>query len=55
MAGLSATLLTPIVYFLTGAPNAALLLAVMGVISWVSHRANIGRLFSGTEPRIGAK
>ena len=54
-AGLTATLLTPLAYWLTGAPGAALLLLVMGAISWVSHRANIGRLWAGTEPRIGAK
>lgn len=55
LAGLTATLLTPIAYFLSGSVPAAVLLAVMGLISWISHRGNIGRLWTGTEPKIGAK
>lgn len=55
LAALVATLVVPVVYWLTGAEAAALTTAAMGVISWIMHRANIRRLLDGTEPRIGRR
>ena len=55
LAALVATLTVPLVYWLTGEPGAAILAGAMGVVAWFMHRANIARLLSGTEPRIGAK
>jgi glycerol-3-phosphate acyltransferase PlsY len=37
-----------------GRTDYALLFAAMSVIVFVMHRANISRLLSRTEPRIGA-
>lgn len=55
LAALVATVVTPGVAWLGGQPGAAVLLAIMTVISWVMHRANIRRLLAGTESKIGAK
>lgn len=55
LAALVATVVTPVVASLAGQPGAAVLLAIMTVISWVMHRANIRRLLAGTESKIGAK
>jgi glycerol-3-phosphate acyltransferase PlsY len=55
LAALVATAATPVIAWLTGAPYAALLFAVLAAISWYKHRLNIARLLSGEESRIGAK
>ena len=55
LAALVATAIVPLVYYLADAESATILTGLMAVISWIMHRANIGRLFDGTEPRIGAK
>lgn len=55
MAALVATALTPLVLLYLAMPRAALLFAVLAAISWYKHRANISRLLTGTESRIGAK
>lgn len=55
LSALIATAVTPIALFAAGYEKAALLFAVMTVITWVKHRANIQRLLSGTESRIGEK
>ncbi|HEY5819910.1 MAG TPA: glycerol-3-phosphate 1-O-acyltransferase PlsY [Mesorhizobium sp.] len=54
-AALTAVVAVPVALYLLGLPAAAVLFAVMSVIVWVKHRANIKRLWAGTEPRIGAK
>jgi glycerol-3-phosphate acyltransferase PlsY len=55
LATLTTALLAPLyMYFLSG-PLTALLAIILGVLMFVMHRANIARLLSGTEPRIGAK
>jgi glycerol-3-phosphate acyltransferase PlsY len=55
LATLTTALLAPVyMYFLSG-PLTALLAIILGVLMFVMHRANIARLLSGTEPRIGAK
>lgn len=56
LAALVATAAIPIVlWLLLGSPQAAVLFAVLAAISWYKHRANISRLVSGSESRIGAK
>ncbi|MEL6784769.1 MAG: glycerol-3-phosphate 1-O-acyltransferase PlsY [Pseudomonadota bacterium] len=57
LAALVATALVPLFVWLMlpGMAYAALILATMTIISFIMHRANISRLLSGTETRIGAK
>jgi glycerol-3-phosphate acyltransferase PlsY len=52
-AALTASALTPIVLAVMGQTSAVLLFGLMTVLLWTKHRANIGRLLSGTEARIG--
>jgi len=54
-AALTAVVVVPVALYLMGLPAEAAVLAVMSVIVWVKHRANIRRILDGTEPRIGAK
>ena len=55
LAALVATIAAPVVAFLVGQQDAAALLAIMTVLVFIKHRANIQRLLSGTESRIGSK
>jgi glycerol-3-phosphate acyltransferase PlsY len=55
LAALAATLVVPVVLYLTGRVDYAALFLVMSVIVWIKHRANISRLLAGTESRIGSK
>lgn len=55
LAALVATVVTPVVAWLAGQPGAAVLLAIMTVISWIKHLPNIRRLLAGTESKIGIK
>lgn len=55
LAALLATLAVPLVLFLAGQTQIAQLLALMSTLTWIFHRANISRLLSGTESRIGSK
>jgi acyl phosphate:glycerol-3-phosphate acyltransferase len=55
LAALVASLAVPIALWAMGMVDAAVLFAVMSVIVFVKHRANIARLTAGSEPRIGAK
>jgi len=55
LAALVAAVVTPIALYALGHPDAAGLFAVLSVIVFIKHRANIGRLLAGTESRIGAK
>lgn len=55
LSALVATAIIPVVLYLTGHEKVALLFAVMTLITWVKHRANIKRLLAGTESRIGDK
>ena len=54
LAGLIACLATPLVLFWLGNPAAAILFVLLTALVWFKHRANIARLLSGTEPKIGA-
>lgn len=55
LAALTAAVVVPVALYMMDLPKAAGLLALMSVIVFIRHRANISRLLSGTESRIGAK
>ena len=55
LAALVAAVAVPVALYLLGFVQAAELFVLMSLIVFVKHRANIGRLLSGTESRIGAK
>lgn len=53
-AALAASAITPIALLAFGETGWALVFALMAVLLWERHRANIARLAEGTEPRIGS-
>lgn len=53
--GMSAAVAAPLAAYFLGWPHYALALAVMAAFVLWRHRANIGRLLAGTEPRVGKK
>lgn len=55
LAALVATLVIPVVLWILGVDKIAAAMALMTIISWYKHRANIARLTAGTESKIGAK
>jgi glycerol-3-phosphate acyltransferase PlsY len=55
LAALIAVILVPIVFFLAGFQELALVSAIMSLIVIARHRANISRLLAGNESRIGNK
>jgi glycerol-3-phosphate acyltransferase PlsY len=55
LSALVAAVAMPVVEFFIGDIKIAALTAIMSVIIWVKHRANISRLMAGTESRIGSK
>ena len=54
VGGMACALLAPVAAFFLGRGDVSLLLLGFGLIVVWKHRANIGRLFAGTEPRVGA-
>jgi glycerol-3-phosphate acyltransferase PlsY len=54
-SALVASALTPLALWLLGQPTTAALFLVLTVLLWIMHRANIARLLSGSEGKIGAK
>jgi glycerol-3-phosphate acyltransferase PlsY len=54
LAALAACTATPLLLWWFGYPEPAELFALLAVIVWISHRANIARLIAGTETKIGA-
>ena len=54
VAGMTAALATPVIAAILGRFNLALLFLGLGLLVLWKHRANLDRLLSGTEPRIGA-
>jgi glycerol-3-phosphate acyltransferase PlsY len=44
----------PIALYFLDSPLTAGLFAAMSAIVWIKHHANISRLLSGTESRIGS-
>ncbi|CAN7489071.1 glycerol-3-phosphate 1-O-acyltransferase PlsY [Phyllobacterium sp. LjRoot231] len=55
LAALVAAIVVPIALYITGVSQIALLFLVLTIIVFIKHRANIQRLVSGTEGKIGAK
>ncbi|MBZ0164015.1 MAG: glycerol-3-phosphate 1-O-acyltransferase PlsY [Notoacmeibacter sp.] len=55
LAALTAAVTVPLVLLRLGMVPLAILFAAMSVIIFIKHRANISRLLSGTESRIGSK
>ncbi len=55
LAALVATAVSPVGLGFLGHEKVALLFLVLTLITWWKHRANISRLLSGTESKIGSK
>jgi glycerol-3-phosphate acyltransferase PlsY len=55
LAALVSTALAPLFFLFLGATLFALLTFILVIFIFVSHRANIGRLIRGDEPKIGAR
>lgn len=55
LSALVATLVIPVVLWILGVEEAALVTAAMTVITYWRHKQNIERLIAGTESKIGAK
>src|SRR5216683_848125 len=53
LAALIASAATPVLLWLFGKPTEAELFALLTILTWIMHRANIARLAQGTEGRIG--
>ena len=53
LSALTASALSPLWAILLGRSDLALPAAIMGIAVYITHRANIARLFKGEEPRIG--
>jgi acyl phosphate:glycerol-3-phosphate acyltransferase len=54
LAALLACTATPLLLWYFGYGEPAALFAVLAVVVWITHRANIARLMAGTETKIGA-
>ncbi|TJW71504.1 MAG: glycerol-3-phosphate acyltransferase, partial [Mesorhizobium sp.] len=55
LAALTAAIVVPIALYVLSTPEIAGLFALMSLIVFVKHRANITRLLAGAENKIGAK
>jgi glycerol-3-phosphate acyltransferase PlsY len=55
LSALAASLATPLILLALDARPEAILFAALSLLLWFTHRANIGRLLAGTEPKIGAR
>ncbi|RAI45651.1 glycerol-3-phosphate 1-O-acyltransferase PlsY [Rhodoplanes roseus] len=55
LAGLSASAATPLLLWLAGMSEAAILFAGLALLSWIKHAANLKRLLAGTESKIGKR
>ncbi|MDG4875454.1 glycerol-3-phosphate 1-O-acyltransferase PlsY [Mesorhizobium sp. WSM4935] len=55
LAALAAAVVVPIALYFISTPQIAGLFALMSLIVFIKHRANISRLLAGTEGKIGAK
>jgi glycerol-3-phosphate acyltransferase PlsY len=53
LSALVASAITPAFLWGSGDRRAALLFLLLTLLLWIMHRANIARLFAGTEGRIG--
>ena len=55
LSGIITSIALPIAAYFMGYPKIAVLCAVLGAIIILRHHENIGRIFAGTEPKIGTK
>ncbi len=55
LSALVASIASPIAFYAAGWRQEAEMIALMVVLIFIMHRANIGRLISGTEGKIGQK
>ena len=55
LSALVAAVIVPVSLYVLGQHEAAVLIAVLSVIIFIKHRANIARLLAGNEGKIGAK
>ena len=56
VAGLTACAAAPLlIWLIDGRTDRVELAAIIAVLVWIKHHANIRRLLAGTEPRIGQK
>ncbi|WP_225007431.1 glycerol-3-phosphate 1-O-acyltransferase PlsY [Novosphingobium percolationis] len=55
LGGLSAALAAPVAAVILGYRDDALVLALLALLVFWLHRANIARLRAGTEPKVGSK
>lgn len=55
LSALIAAILSPIAVYFMGLPQHAAILGLMSLIVFIKHKANIERLLSGTESKIGNK
>jgi glycerol-3-phosphate acyltransferase PlsY len=55
VAGMSAALLAPVAAAAFGRFDLAIMYLGFGLLVFWKHRANLGRLIAGSEPRVGAK
>ena len=55
LSALVAAALSPLVALWLDGPRLALVVAFMAVLIFIRHRANIARIRTGTEPKIGKK
>ncbi|TIQ35889.1 MAG: glycerol-3-phosphate 1-O-acyltransferase PlsY [Mesorhizobium sp.] len=55
LAALAAAVVVPVALYFISTPQIAGLFAVMSLIVFIKHRANISRLLAGTEGKIGVK
>ena len=55
LSALAGALAAPVAAWLFGRPDVAVMAAVLTVLIYGLHRANISRLLKGEEPRIGGK
>lgn len=55
LSGIVTSVAVPIIAYFMGYKSIALLCVVLGLVIILRHRENIGRIFAGTEPRIGKK
>ena len=55
LSGLMASAAMPLLLWLAGDRNAALLFLILTALVWWRHRGNIARLWAGTEEKLGHK
>jgi len=55
LSALVAAVIAPVAAFLTGRVELAIASAILTLVIFIRHRANISRIVQGTEPKIGQK